>query len=186
MKNTAALGIIGLVIFSLANLAACSKKTEETEPYPAIAPSELPEDAYDWDGAHFDVGKIVGTTHDKNHKDDPRLLIFDRYALRNPDGPELSGRNLTEEPLLYRLNPKRLQNRAKRLRRYHVDEAVKILQIDPTLQNELCAKTAPAEAPEWEEFDLEDWKGSTLRGQIATLSFDDEGRVTKIRLAQRC
>ncbi len=81
------------------------------------------------------------------------------------------------------------QNQSNRTRTYVVGPAAELLELDPATRDDSCGGE-PTVAPRWLEHPLEDLgrfvTGANDYSQQVSLTFDDAGEVTRIRVSYSC
>ena len=162
----------------LPSTTAADEATEPTADSPDIPPPAT--DVGDYEGQLYDFGAIT----DVRTEGEVVVVVFNRQQLYAEDGTLLSGRDFNEEPILYGSTDVPYIDDSATTRRFVLSPTVRVLRIaDPVP----CASDdAPAD-PIWDELPVEDLlAGAWLDRVMDTLSFDQTGVVSQVRLSTAC
>ena len=138
--------------------------------------------AEDWDGVRFDFGIIdrIDRTEDGR-----TLVVFDRTQIA--DDPPRSAPDFTEEPIYFGNTDVVYLNDNPRLRTYVAARTVEVLRL-ANPQQACSGLTDERQPPVWRSISVDDVVDGALWedfDQVA-LTFDADGRVTRIRLSSGC
>lgn len=143
-------------------------------------------DIGDYDGATFDFGGITGATSTGGVVS----IEFDRYqlygdALDATGEPVLkSGKDFTEEPIVYGNTDVPYKNDSNKLRRFVLSPDVRLLQIQ---QPAPCASDEFMAAPIWNTITMDQLLGGAWKvGGEDSLTFGTDGLVSQVRLSSAC
>lgn len=126
----------------------------------------------DWEGQRWDLG-LIARVHERD-----RTIAFDREQIADPDGTLQSGPTLTGEPTTVHAGD--VRNESAQLRTFALDADPELLRPAATPS---CAGSS---ATTWVPFALADLAGLRRTYPHAVLSFDDNGRISRIRLLPTC
>ncbi len=143
-------------------------------------------DIGDYDGATFDFGGITGATSAGGVVS----IEFDRYQLYSDiadaqGNPVLkSGKDFTEEPIVYGNTDVPYKNDSNKLRRFVLSPTVTLLQI---AQPPPCASDENMAAPVWNIITMDQLLGGAWKiGGEDSLTFGTDGLVSQVRLSSAC
>jgi hypothetical protein len=136
----------------------------------------------DWDGVRYDVGILRSIDR---RADGQILLLFDRVQIYDENGKLRSGKDFTDEPIVLGNRDVQFVNENDRLRRYVLHPKGEVLRWANILDS--CNDEDPA-SPRWDSVSIDEVIKKSLWKEYrqVSLTFDPEGRVIRVRLADGC
>lgn len=137
----------------------------------------------DWDGVRYDVGILKGIDRSADGR---TLLVFDRVQIYDEDAQLRSAKDFTEEPIVLGNRDVQFSNDNERLRTYVLHPKGEVLRWANILDT--CSEDDTARAPRWKPVSVDDVVSNSLWKEYrqVSLTFDMEGRVIRVRLADGC
>jgi hypothetical protein len=138
----------------------------------------------EWDGAQFDIGKIVGD----GEEDIYRTIELDRYSYQDPTIGLVDAAGLTYEPLPYWWTESPFVNNNPATRVFVLAPNVELLTLDPSGNDAACTNPPPVPLPEpqWIGVDISFLDTGAARRSIAVISYAPTGPITRIRFTHGC
>ena len=137
----------------------------------------------DWDGARFDVGTIDSVSALGAYS----AIELDRWSYTRPDGTTVDAGGLDDEPVVAWWTTSPFSNVRVQTRTFVLAPDVEVLTLDPAGRSAACAgpPTADPPDPEWITSGTSAL-GTMTPGDMAVVTYSDEGLVTRIRLTRGC
>lgn len=153
------------------------------DPSAAATSSPVAAPTGDWDGARFDVGTIEGVTALGAYS----AIELDRWSYTRPDGATVDAGGLDTEPVVAWWQTSPFSNVRVQTRTFVLAPDVEVLTLDPGGRAAACggAPTAEPPVPEWDASGTSAL-GTMTPGDMAVLTYSDEGLVLRLRLTRGC
>jgi hypothetical protein len=136
----------------------------------------------DWDGAAFDVGVI----HDVGELGGYTTIDFDRYSYRDPERGVIDAAGFVEEPIAYAWTESPFVNIQEQLRTFVLADDVEVLVLGGAAAARSCRDRRPLPAADWIPVGVAFLDQGAATEDIASLTYSDDGLVTRIRFTRGC
>jgi len=136
----------------------------------------------DWDGAAFDAG-VIG---DVGEVGGFGTIEFDRYSFRDPELGTVDAAGFVEEPIAYGWRESPFVNIQPQLRTFVLADEVEVLLLSSEVAVEACRDLETPPRAVWVPVDVSYLDQRAAMEDIATLTYSDDGLVTRIRFTKGC
>jgi hypothetical protein len=162
--------------------------TAVTAPPVTVGPTTTLADqpVADWDGARFDFGRIVddGETDDDLY----RTIELDRYSYLSPTIGLVDAAGFSDEPITYWWLEDPYENNNPDTREFVLAPNVELLVLSEEGEDVACTEPPPAQLPPpiWEGVDISFLETGAARRAIASITYAENGAVSRIRFTHGC
>jgi hypothetical protein len=136
----------------------------------------------DWDGAEFDVGVVA----DVGELGGYRTIEFDRYSFRDPERGVIDAAGFVEEPIAYGWTESPFVNVREQLRTFVLADDVEVLLLSGAAAGRSCLDRRPLPSAEWVDVGVSFLDQPAATDDIASLTYSEDGQVTRIRFTRGC
>lgn len=137
-------------------------------------------DPMDYEGQQYDFGLIT----DVVSPDGVVMVSFDRVQIYSDDGALESGKDLTSEPIIYGNTDVPYENANPAIRTFVLADDPQILRIADPIP---CASDEYPAEPKWVSITVDELIAGAWEDRVmASLTFDQRGLVSRLRLSAAC
>lgn len=157
-------------------------ETNETTTAPNDETTVPPEgnDPMDYEGQQWDFGLLT----DVVNPDGVVMVSFDRVQIYTDDGSLQSGKDLDSEPIIFGNTDVPYVNDNPEIRTFVLADDPQILRIADPIP---CASDEYPAEPTWVSISVDELVGGAWRDRVmASLTFDQRGLVSRLRLSAAC
>jgi hypothetical protein len=136
----------------------------------------------DWDGAEYDVGVINRVGELGGYQ----TIDFDRYSYQDPERGVTDASGFVEEPMAYGWTESPFVNVQEQLRTFVLADDVDVLVLGGEAADRACDESGPLPSPTWVSVGVSYLDQPAATEDIASLTYSDDGQVTRIRFTHGC